>query len=91
MVADAGAPGCSRADTIRIPRKNKNSGLMILPIQSVIFPGRREKSSTRAKNTAEKRNSVIRSETAFPSIGAMPVVKDVVAHRGMAKHGPMVK
>ena len=64
---------------------------MIFPIQSVMFPGRREKNSTSAKNTAEKRNSVMRGDIAVPSIGAMPVVNDVVAQRGMAKHGPMVK
>ena len=50
-----------------------------------------EKKSTRLKNTAEKRNSVMRPPQASPSIGAIPVVKEVVAHRGMAKQGPMVK
>ena len=65
--------------------------MIILPIQTVIFPGRREKNSTRPKNTRENISRTSASETFSPSIGWIPVVKEVVAHLGMAKNGPMVR
>ena len=64
---------------------------MIFPIQTVIFPGRREKNSTRAKNTSEKIKRARLPAAFSPSIGWIPVVKEVVAHLGMAKNGPMVR
>ena len=64
---------------------------MILPIQTVILPGRREKNSTKAKNTAEKISRYSHSAPLSPSMGATPVVKDTVAHLGMANSGPMVR
>ncbi len=64
---------------------------MILPIQRVIFPGRMEKKSTKIKNIREKINNAGASGILSAIIGVIPVVKDVVAHRGMAKNGPIVR
>ena len=43
------------------------------------------------KKTAEKIRSASGSREASVSIGVTPVVKDVVAQRGMAKSGPIVR
>ena len=64
---------------------------MILPIHTVMFAGRSDRNSTSAKKTSEKISSARPSEAPSPSIGSTPVVKDVVAHLGMAKNGPMVR
>ena len=62
-----------------------------MPIHSVILPGFKEKNNTSAKKTAEKTRRAVFSEIWLPRIGWMPVVKDVVAHLGIAKQGPMVR
>ena len=64
---------------------------MIFPIQTVMFAGRSEKNRTSEKKISEKIKSPIPSDTPCGSMGAMPVVKEVVAHLGMAKNGPMVR
>ena len=66
-------------------------GLMILPIQSVILPGRSEKNSTNAKKMAEKIRSASHSFEPSVSMGVTPVVNDTVAQRGMANSGPIVR
>ena len=66
-------------------------GLMILPIQTVILPGRSEKNRTNAKKMAEKMSSASHSLDGSSSMGATPVVKETVAHLGMANSGPMVR
>ena len=76
---------------ISTAKKNRKSGLMILPIQRVILPGRSEKNSTKAKNAAEKTSRYSHSGESAPSKGVMPVVNETVAHLGMAKSGPMVR
>ena len=52
--------------------------------------GRRENQSTRAKKARENSSS---QSLACPSLtrGATPTVKEVEAHLGMAKKGPMVR
>ena len=44
-----------------------------------------------AKKMAEKTRSAVLSEIWLPRTGWIPVVKEVVAHLGIAKHGPMVR
>ena len=66
-------------------------GVMTLPIQTVISPGRRDKISTMAKKIAEKIFSASDSDAPALSMGATPTVKEVVAHLGIAKPGPMVR
>ena len=55
------------------------------------MPGFKEKKRTRAKKMAEKTRSAVLSEIWLPRTGWIPVVKEVVAHLGIAKHGPMVR
>ena len=57
----------------------------------MIFPGFKEKNNTRVKKITEKIRSAVFSEIWFTRSGSMPVVKDVVAHLGIAKQGPMVR
>ena len=75
----------------RTARNRRKIGLMILPIQTVILPGLNEKKRTNAKKMAEKMRSAMGSREASVSIGVTPVVKDVVAHLGIANRGPMVR
>ena len=58
---------------------------MTFPIQRVILPGFKEKKRTRAKKMAEKTRSAVLSEIWLPRTGWIPVVKEVVAHLGIAK------
>ena len=51
------------------------------------MPGFKEKKRTRAKKMAEKTRSAVLSEIWLPRTGWIPVVKEVVAHLGIAKHG----
>ena len=88
---ETAAPGCISARITSTARNSRKMGLMILPIQTVILPGLSEKNRTNAKKTAEKIRSASGSREASVSIGVTPVVKDVVAQRGMAKSGPMVR
>ena len=69
---------------------------MTFPIQRVILPGFKEKKRIRAKKMAEKTRSAVLSDQIrkldwLPRTGWIPVVKEVVAHLGIAKHGPMVR
>ena len=57
----------------------------------MIFPGRSEKNRTKAKNTAEKISRASHSLESLPSMGVTPVVKETVAHLGIAKSGPIVR
>jgi len=75
----------------KIKRNVRKIGLMIFPIQIVIPLGFKEKNSTMAKKTAEKRSRAVPSDIELPINGKTPVVNDVVAHLGIAKKGPMVK
>ena len=79
------------AVTTRMARKTRKMGVMTLPIQTVISPGRRDKISTMAKKITEKIKSAMDSDAPALSMGATPTVKEVVAHLGMAKPGPMVR
>ena len=63
---------------------------MTLPIQVIISPGRRENSSTAVKKTAVN-TSCASAPEALPSSGETPATNEVVAQRGMAKKGPMVR
>ena len=63
---------------------------MILPIHVVIPPGFREKNSTNAKNTRVNISWLILNAESL-TIGAIPVVKETVAHLGIAKNGPIVR
>ena len=65
-------------------------GLMILPIQTVILPGRSEKNSTNAKKIAEKISSAMDCAPS-DTRGERPVVNETVAQRGIAKSGPIVR
>jgi len=82
--------GRSSAATTSVPRNARNTGLSSLPIQVMILLGFREKSSTAAKNTAEKIASATCSLASPMSLPA-PTLKLVLAQRGMAKRGPMVR
>ena len=84
------APGFSSAAITSTARNSRKTGLMILPIQTVILPGRSEKNSTNAKKTAENSSSASGC-AASESIGETPVVNETVAHLGMANSGPMVR
>ena len=64
---------------------------MIFPIQSVMLPGRMENTNTSAKKISENKNSIVCSESCVPKRGLTPAVKEVVAHRGIAKNGPIVR
>ena len=82
--------GLTRAVTTSTARQTRNSGLSTLPTQVRILPGRRENHSTAPKNTSENRASAPWPPPP-PSAGATPTSKGTVAHRGMAKKGPMVR
>ena len=74
-----------------MPRKTRKQGFRILPTQVRILPGRSAKKSAAAKNAAEKSS---RYSVLLPFCGSTcssPTVNDVVAQRGMAKKGPMVR
>ena len=71
-------------------KKIKNKGLIIFPIQTVILLGRREKNSTKAKNIKENINNIKDLLTPSEIIGSI-LVKEVVAHLGIAKNGPIVR
>ena len=70
-------------------RRIRKTGLMTRPTQVRMPLGRREKKSTSRKKTSENPSSHSLSLPA--SSGSTPTVKEVVAHRGMAKQGPMVR
>ena len=86
------ADGFTSATTIRMPRNSRKNGLRILPTHVRILPGKSENRSAAAKNTAEKTSSHSRScSAACGTACSIPTVKAVVAQRGMAKNGPMVR
>ena len=69
--------GRTSAAATSTPRKTRNSGLMIFPIHVRMPPGRSEKKSTAAKNSANPivksvtkkiKNSVFRNATLNPSL-----------------------
>ena len=85
------ALGERSATTTRMPRKTRKQGFRILPTQVRILPGRSAKKSAAAKNATEKSS---RYSVLLPFCGSTcssPTVNDVVAQRGMAKNGPMVR
>ena len=56
---------------------------MILPIQTVILPGRREKKSTKREEHRRKKQQIRPFRRIFaPKRGVIPVVKETVAHLG---------
>mgnify|MGYP000431808840 CR=1 FL=1 len=66
-------------------------GLLITGTQVRILPGRSAKKSAAAKNATEKSS---RYSVLLPFCGSTcssPTVNDVVAQRGMAKNGPIVR
>ena len=73
-----------------MPRKPRKQGVSTRPTQVRIFPGQREKSSAAVKKTRVKSS---RKSRVFPAgrTCSSPTVKEVVAQRGMAKKGPMVR
>ena len=73
------------------PRNTRNSGVRILPTHVRIFPGKSEKPSTAAKNSAENTASAGALPAPLPSSGSTPTVNGTAAQRGMAKNGPMVR
>ena len=56
-----------------------------------IFPGRSEKNSTAPKNARENSSRNRGVHLLSGRSCSRPMVKEVVAHRGMAKNGPMVR
>ena len=62
-----------------------------LPTQTRILPGRSEKNSAAAKKAAENASRQSRVLPPCGSTCSSPTVKEVVAQRGMAKNGPMVR
>ena len=56
-----------------------------------MLPGRMENTNTSAKKISENKNSIVCSESCVPKRGLTPAVKEVVAHRGIAKNGPIVR
>ena len=89
MAAAISPMGADSAAAASKARKNRNRGLSSLPIHVMIEAGRREKNSTAAKNSAEKRHSAALLCT--PTSGWMPTLKETVAVRGMANSGPMAR
>ena len=88
----AGSPrGAVSARSSRMANTHKNRGLSTLPIQVRICPGRRDRASTTAKNASENTASATPCHAPAGSTRSMPTVYETVAHRGMAKNGPMVR
>ena len=78
-------------ETITNTAKNaKKVGFSSLPTHVKIFPGRSENQSAAAKNTKEKINSHVPALLSGRRC-SKPTVKEVVAQRGLAKNGPIVK
>ena len=71
-------------------KNTRNTGFSILPIQVIIPLGFREKAKTTAKKTKEKM-ARYRALCASPISPTAPTEKEVLAHRGMANSGPMVR
>ena len=84
------AVGCSMAETMSTARNSRKHGLSTLPTHTRIFPGLSAKNSTAAKNASE---SSRRYSFVLPcgSTCSSPTVNDVVAQRGTAKNGPIVR
>ena len=85
------ALGVTSTTMTRMARNTRKQGVRILPTQVRILPGRSAKKSAAAKNATEKSS---RYSVVLPSCGRIcsrPTVKEVVAQRGMAKNGPMVR
>ena len=79
------------AETMSTARNSRKQGLSTLPTQTRILPGRSEKNSAAAKKAAENASRQSRVLPPCGSTCSSPTVKEVVAQRGMAKNGPMVR
>ena len=82
--------GDRTARTTRTPSRQRKSGFSTFPTQVRISPGRREKNSTAAKNTAENTASAAVCISAG-RILSTPTVNETVAQRGIARNGPIAR
>ena len=74
----------------RTPRRQRKSGFSTFPTQVRISPGRREKKSVAAKNTAENTTRAIVC-ISDGRIRSTPTVNETVAQRGIARNGPIAR
>ena len=88
--ADRGT-GIDQGNNDRTPRNARKQGLSILPTHTSILPGLSAKNSAAPKNRKEKSSRYICALPFCGSTCSSPTVNAVVAQRGMAKNGPIVR
>ena len=71
--------------------RRDHSGIALTEEGEALMPAIREFLRANAKKMAEKMSSASHSLDGSSSMGATPVVKETVAHLGMANSGPMVR